>query len=84
MRVASLRLPVPGHRNPKTALARKYQAHGHAVVFLSLPDVAPYVQSAQLPFVPHSEDAYPQASLGEYLQRLSRLFGAEAERTRCK
>src|SRR5215470_8405431 len=78
MRVAFLSLPVPGHLNPMTALARKVQARGHAVVFLSLPDVAPFVQAAQLPFVPWSEDAYPQGSLGKYLQRLSRLSGAEA------
>jgi MGT family glycosyltransferase len=78
MRVAFLSLPVPGHLNPMTALARKYQARGHAVVFLSLPDVAPFVRAAQLPFVPCSEDAYPQGSLAKYLQRLSRLSGAEA------
>ena len=78
MKVAFLSLPVPGHLNPMTALARKYQARGHAVVFLSLPDVAPFVQAAQLPFVACSEDAYPQGSLGKYLQRLSRLSGAEA------
>jgi len=78
MRVAFLSLPVPGHLNPMTALARKYQARGHEVVFLSLPDVAPFVQAAQLPFVPCAEDAYPQNSIGKYLQRLSRLSGAEA------
>src|SRR5262249_1914110 len=78
MRVAFLSLPVPGHLNPMTALARKYQARGHSVVFLSLLDVAPFVQVAQLPFVPCSEDAYPQGSLGKYLKRLSRLSGTEA------
>jgi zeaxanthin glucosyltransferase len=78
MRVAFLSLPVPGHLNPMTALARKYQARGHEVVFLSLPDVEPFVQAAQLPFVPCSEDAYPQGSLGKHLQPLSRLSGAEA------
>ena len=44
MRVAFLSLPVPGHLNPMTALARTFQAGGHEVVFLSLPDVAPFVQ----------------------------------------
>jgi MGT family glycosyltransferase len=78
MRVAFLSLPVPGHLNPMTALARKYQARGHEVVFLSLPDVAPFVQAAQLPFVPCAEDAYPQGSLGKYLPQLSRLSGTEA------
>src|SRR5215470_5073956 len=78
MRVAFLSLPVPGHLNPMTALARTYQARGHDVVFFSLPDVAPFVQAAQLPFVPCAEDAYPQGSLGKYLPQLSRLSGAEA------
>src|SRR5262247_4080507 len=78
MRTAFLSLPVPGHLNPMTALARKYQARGHAVVFLTLPDAGPFVQAAQLPLVPCSEDAYPQGSLGKYLQRLSRLSGVEA------
>jgi zeaxanthin glucosyltransferase len=78
MRVAFLSLPVPGHLNPMTALARKYQARGHEVVFLSLPDVAPFVQAAQLPFVPCAEDAYPPGSLGKYLPQLSRLSGTEA------
>src|SRR5215813_3479042 len=78
MRVAFLSLPVPGHLNPMTALARTYQERGHDVVFLSLPDVAPFVQSAQLPFVPCAEDTYPQGSLGKYLPQLSRLSGTEA------
>ena len=78
MRVAFLSLPVPGHLNPMTALARKYQARGHAVVFLSIPDAAPFVQAAQLPFVPCSEGAYPQGSVGPHLQKLSRLSGTEA------
>src|SRR5215813_12980426 len=78
MRVAFLSLPVPGHLNPMTALARTYQERGHDVVFLSLPDVAPFVQAAQLPFVPCAEDAYPQGSLGKYLPQLSRLSGTEA------
>ena len=78
MRVAFLSLPVPGHLNPMTGLARTYQARGHEVVFLSLPDVAPFVQAAQLPFVPCAEDAYPQGSLGKYLPQLSRLSGTEA------
>ena len=44
LRVAFLSLPVSGHVNPMTALARKYQARGNEVVFLSLPDVAPFVR----------------------------------------
>ena len=59
MRIGFLSLPVPGHLNPMTALARKLQSRGHGVVFLSLADVAPFVEAAGLPFVPVSETAYP-------------------------
>jgi zeaxanthin glucosyltransferase len=78
MRVAFLSLAVPGHLNPMTALARRLQARGHEVVFLTVPDAAPFVHAAQLPFVPCSEDAYPQGSLGKLLQPLSVLSGTEA------
>jgi UDP:flavonoid glycosyltransferase YjiC (YdhE family) len=66
MRVAFLILPAPGDLNPMEALTRKYRARAHPVVFLSLPEVAPFVQAAQLPFVPCSEGASP------LLQRSSR------------
>ena len=52
MRIGFLSLPVPGHLNPMTALARKLQSRGHDVVFMSLADVAPFVEAAGLPFVP--------------------------------
>src|SRR5215813_14164342 len=78
MRVAFLSLPVLGHLNPMTALARKYQARGHAVFFLTLLDPGPFVHADQFQLVPCAEDAYPQGSLGKYLQRVSGLSGAEA------
>jgi|HubBroStandDraft_6_1064221.scaffolds.fasta_scaffold04831_4 zeaxanthin glucosyltransferase len=78
MRIGFLSLPVPGHLNPMTALARKLQSRGHDVVFMSLADVAPFVQAAGLPFVPCSEIAYPAGSLGSLVRRLSELSGEEA------
>jgi zeaxanthin glucosyltransferase len=78
MRVGFLSLPVPGHLNPMTTLARKLQSRGHDVVFISLADVAPFVEAAELPFVPCSEAAYPGGSLGELVRRLSELSGEEA------
>jgi MGT family glycosyltransferase len=61
-----------------TALARKLQSRGHDVVFISLADVAPFVEAAGLPFVPCSEEAYPAGSLGKLVRRLSELSGEEA------
>ena len=78
MRIGFLSLPVPGHLNPMTTLARKLQSRGHDVVFMSLADVAPFVEAAGLPFVPCSETAYPAGSLGKLVRRLSKLSGEEA------
>jgi zeaxanthin glucosyltransferase len=80
MRIGFLSLPVPGHLNPMTALARKLQSRGHDVVFISLVDVAPFVEAAGLPFVPVSQTAYPAGSLGKLVRRLSELSGEEALR----
>ena len=78
MRIGFLSLPVPGHLNPMTALARKLQSRGHDVVFMSLTDVAPFVEAAGIPFVHCSEAAYPAGSLGKLVRRLSELSGEEA------
>src|SRR5215471_13788920 len=78
MRIGFLSLPVPGHLNPMTTLARTLQSRGHDVVFLSLADVAPCVEAAGLPFVPCSEAAYPAGSLGKLVRRLSELSGEDA------
>src|ERR1700758_4301214 len=78
MRIGFLSLPVPGHLNPMTALARKMQSRGHDVLFISLADVAPFVEAAGLPFLPCSEAAYPAGSLGKLVRRLSELSGEEA------
>src|SRR5499425_1965962 len=78
MRIGFLSLPVPGHLNPMTTLARKLQSRGHDVVFMSLADVTPFVEAAGLPFVPCSEAAYPAGSLGKLVRRLSELSGEDA------
>ena len=78
MRIGFVSLPVPGHLNPMTTLARKLQSRGHDVVFISVADVAPFVEAAGLPFVPCSEAAYPAGSLGKLVRRLSELSGEDA------
>ena len=78
MRIGFLSLPVPGHLNPMTALARKLQSRGHDVVFISLVDFAPFAEAAGLPFVPCSEAVYPAGSLGAFVRRLSELSGEDA------
>jgi zeaxanthin glucosyltransferase len=78
MRIGFLSLPVSGHLNPMTALARKLQSRGQDVVFISLADVAPFVEAAGLPFVACSEAAYPAGSASKLVRRLSELSGEEA------
>src|SRR5215467_12370799 len=78
MRIGFLSLPVPGHLNPMTTLARTLQSRGHDVVFISLADVAPVAEAAGLAFVPCSEATYPAGSLGKLVRRLSELSGEDA------
>lgn len=78
MKIAFLGVRVPGHLNPTTTLARKLKARGHNVVFLSVPDTEPYVQAAQLPFVPFCEKDFPVGSLEKSLAELSKLQGQAA------
>src|SRR5499433_1783098 len=80
MRIGFLSLPVPGHLNPMTTLARNLQSRGHDVIFISLTDVAPFVDAAGLPFIACSEAVYPAGSLGKLVRRLSELSGEEALR----
>jgi zeaxanthin glucosyltransferase len=39
MKIGFISLPVTGHLNPMTALARKLQSRNHEVVFIGVPDV---------------------------------------------
>jgi zeaxanthin glucosyltransferase len=48
-------MPVAGHLNPMTALARRLQSRGHEVVFIGFPDVEPFARAAGLDFVPYCE-----------------------------
>jgi zeaxanthin glucosyltransferase len=78
MRIGFLSLPVPGHANPMTSLARKLQSRGHDVVFISLADMAPFAEAAGLPFVPCSETIYPAGSMKTFVNRLCELSGEDA------
>lgn len=52
MRIGFMSLPLTGHLNPMTALARKLQSRGDEVRFLGVPDVEPAVRAANLVFEP--------------------------------
>jgi hypothetical protein len=63
MKIGFLSLPLTGHLNPMTALARKLQSRGHEVVFIGVPDIEPVVRAADLDFVPFCENEYPPGSV---------------------
>src|SRR4030095_2265606 len=78
MRIAFTTLPVPGHLNSTTTLARRLKARGHDVVFIGALDAEPFVSAAKLPFIPVSEKEYPAGSVGKILDQLSKLDGEAA------
>jgi zeaxanthin glucosyltransferase len=39
MKIGFLSLPLTGHLNPMTALARKLPSRGHETVFIGVPDI---------------------------------------------
>ena len=51
MKIGFVSLPVVGHLNPMTALARRLQSRGHEIVFIGVPDVEPFARAAGLKFV---------------------------------
>lgn len=80
MRIGFLSLPVSGHLNPMTALARKLQARGNEVVFISVPDAEPMVRAAGLKFVPFCEEEYPIGSIAGRWSSVAKLHGEEVIR----
>ena len=52
MKIGFVSMPLSGHLNPMTALARKLQSHGNEIVFIGVPDVEPFARAAGLNFVP--------------------------------
>src|SRR5262249_9876434 len=63
MKIGFLSLPVTGHLNSMTGLARKLQSRGHEVVFFGVPDTERAIRAADLQFVPFCENEYPPRSL---------------------
>jgi len=77
MKVGFVSVPVTGHLNPMTALARKLQSRGNEVVFIGLPDAEPIVRAANLDFVPFCEKDYPVGSVAKGYAPLAKLHGLD-------
>jgi zeaxanthin glucosyltransferase len=75
MKIGFLSIPLSGHLNPMTALARKLQARGNEVVFIAVPDAEPVMRAANLPFVPFCEQEYPIGSIAQEFSSVAKLRG---------
>jgi zeaxanthin glucosyltransferase len=70
-------MPITGHLNPMIALARKLQARGHEVLFVSFSDTKHAVQAAGLTFAAIGEPAYPPGSMAFFMERFAQSHGLE-------
>jgi zeaxanthin glucosyltransferase len=80
MKIGFISLPVVGHLNPMTALARSLQSRGHDILFIGVPDVEPFARAAGLKFVPFCENEYPAGSVAKLYAPVSTLHGLEVTR----
>jgi zeaxanthin glucosyltransferase len=77
MRIAFVCMPITGHLNPMIALARKLQARGHEIVFISFSDTRQVVQAAGLAFRAIGEQAYPPGSMAPFMRHFAQSHGLE-------
>jgi zeaxanthin glucosyltransferase len=77
VRIAFVCMPISGHLNPMIALARKLQARGHEIVFVSLSDTKQVVETAGLTFAAIGALAYPPGSMTPFMERFARSLGLE-------
>ena len=63
MKIGFVSMPLSGHLNPMTALARKLQSRGGGVRFFGVPDIGPAVRAANLAFEAYCEEEYPAGSV---------------------
>jgi zeaxanthin glucosyltransferase len=80
MRIGVVSLPLSGHLNSMTALARKLRSRGNEVVFISTPDAGPAVRAANLNFVSFCEKEYPVGSIPKWLKGVAKQHGLDVVR----
>ena len=83
MKIGFVSMPLSGHLNPMTALARRLQSRGNEVVFFGVPDVEPFARAAGLDFVPYGETEYPVGSIDQVYSAVAKLHGFEVVRHSC-
>jgi zeaxanthin glucosyltransferase len=80
MRIGFVSVPLSGHLNPMTALARKLQSRGHEVQFFGVPDIESHIRAAGLRFLSYGEQEYPLGSLSKLWSPVAHLHGLEVMR----
>jgi MGT family glycosyltransferase len=80
MKIGFMSLPLFGHLNPMTALARKLQSRGNEIVFITVPDAEPVLRAANLNFVTFCEEEYPPGSITRDWSSVAKLQGEEVLR----
>lgn len=75
MRIGFISMPLTGHLNPMTALARKLQSRGHEIVFFGTPDAEPTIRAAGLKFVSYGEKEIPKGT--NLYDPVAKLHGIE-------
>ena len=83
MKVGFVSMPLSGHLNPMTALARRLQSRGNEVVLFGVPDVEPFARAAGLDFVPYGEAEYPVGSIDKLYRSVATMRGFEVVRHSC-
>jgi zeaxanthin glucosyltransferase len=77
MKIGFVGLPLSGHLNPMTALARKMQSRGHDVTFIGVPDAEALVRPAGVNFVAYCEKEFPLGSIGRDWGHVAKMHGKE-------
>ena len=80
MKIGFISMPLAGHLNPMTALARKLQSRGHEIVFIGVPDAGPTVRAAGLNFVSYCAEEFPAGACASALAAVAKIHGMEATR----
>ena len=83
-KIGFLSLPLTGHLNPMTALARKLQSRGNEVVFIGVPDIEPAVRAANLEFAPFCENELPTGSVAKKWGAVAGMQGLDVVQYTCK
>jgi zeaxanthin glucosyltransferase len=80
MKIAFVCMPISGHLNPMIALARRLQARGHEILFVSFSGARQVVEAAGLAFATMGAKTYPSGSMTHFMERFAQSYGLEPVR----